>query len=1149
MNPPDSLNRVSKRLSRLSPEKRALFEVKLKQSGHSSSSPQTILPRKNRECAPLSWGQERMWFLHQYDELNRAYNRPAALRITGYLKVDVLLQCLQEIVQRHDILRASFPERHGIPEQNFRSTLPLEMPVINLQSIPAQKQEQEIKRLIQEETQRPFDMARGPLLRFSLLRKSSTDHILVFIIHHIIFDGWSMGIFLGELSTLYQAFCSGKPTPLLELSIQYPDFAQWQRDLFQTDMMKEHLAYWKQQLDGAPPFSELPCDNPGSFKQTFPGVRHTFKVPGAVRETVRDISRREGVTLFMTLFASFLTLLYRYTGQEDLIIGVPVAGRELMETEGLIGMFINTLALRVNLSGNPTFLELLHKVHEVTLAAYAHQQVPFEKIVEELKIKRTGNHPPLFQIMFTVRNIPNYGPYEGAGLKITPIDLDSGIAIYDLSMEVLDVEGSLAVSILYNTDLFDEQSIERFADHYQRLLSGIGSHPAHHISQYQMLSEKELQSLIVDWNARTAEFAQTACIHHLFEFQVQQTPDAVAVVFEGQCITYQELNRRANQVAHLLRRQGVAPETTVGIYIERSLEMIIGLLGILKAGGAYVPLDPAYPRGLTAFMLQDTNAPMIVTQSHLNRRLSRVETQIIDIDSLWQEIKPDWVENPHSGVIPDNLAYIIYTSGTTGKPKGVLISHRNVVGFLHSYGQRTGLDVPRIGTSVITFSFDTSVEEIFSILCFGGTLHIIRPENSTNPDYFARYLVERHINTSYILPTFIPDIASHLHELGLPLNFRCLLTGLESKKQKVLQTFRDLSAEILILNGYGPTEVTYGATSYTFEKAVESEREVPIGSVFPNYETYIVDERMNVIPVGLKGELLIGGVGISRGYHNRPDVTAEKFIPDLFNPEKMNRLYRTGDLTRYLPEGTICFHGRIDNQVKLRGYRIELQHIAAVLQQHPAVGKTTVIVREETSGQKYLVAYIIPDQNTVCGDTKNDPEQKYLVEKLQPLLRQHLESKVPHYMIPAAFVFLNKFPLTPTDKIDIRSLPPPDHVHPEQSGKFVAPRNHLEEVIAGIWSHILKYESIGVYNNFFDLGGHSLLATQIISRIRDYFKLDLTIQNMFEYPTIDQMTKYLLKCESKPGQLETIARLLKEVMSMTATDRKKVLNQQREQRE
>lgn len=964
------MSRFSKRNFERSAKKQALLEALLQEEGLSSSPSPKISLRKDTSSLPLSFAQARLWFLNQLEPNSAAYNIPVALHLKGQIDISALQQSLNEILRRHEALRTTFVAVEGQPVQviapveTFRRNASTILSVVDLQEFPPEHREQQALHLATELAQQPFDLARDLLLRAKLLRLDQNDHVLVLTIHHIVFDGWSLGVFIQELALLTQAFTLGKPSPLPELSIQYADFALWQRQWLQGEVLENQLAYWKQQLAELPVL-QLPTKRPRPAVQASRGAVEYLMLPQSLTEALKALSQQSGVSLFMTLLAAFKTLLYRYTGQDDIVVGSGIANRNRAELEPLIGFFVNTLVLRTDLSGNPSFLELLDRVRKITLDAYDHQDLPFEKLVEELQPERDLARMPLFQVAFVLQNAP-MGVLELPGLTLNPLAIHTKTARFDLEVELVEKPEGLYGSFEYNTDLFDAATITRMLGHFQTLLEGIVADPEQRIADLPLLTAAERQQLLVDWNDTQVDYPQDKCIHQLFEAQVEQTPDAPAVVFQDKQLTYRQLNRRANQVAHYLRSLGVGVESLVALCLEPSLEMVVGILGILKAGGAYLPLDPAYPQERLAFMLQDAQVSVLLTQKHLVEQLPDSQVQVVYWDADWEMIIAlNSDRNPKSQVTADNLAYVIYTSGSTGQPKGVEIQHSGLVN-LATWHQRTYSVTPvDRATQLAGLAFDASVWELWPYLTAGASIHIPDSEallRSADRELCLSPLkLIEWLATEAITICFMPTpLAAIVLEEQLPTQWalRFLLTGGDKLHRVPRKAFT-----FNLVNHYGPTENTVVTTCATVGCA--SDTPPPIGRAIANTQVYILDANLQPVPIGVPGELYISGVGLARGYLNRPELTVEKFISHPFSDEPGVRLYKTGDLARYLPDGNIEFLGRIDQQVKIRGFRIELGEIEAVLSQHPAVQETVVLAREYDSSDKRLVAYVVPNKGEI----------------------------------------------------------------------------------------------------------------------------------------------------------------------------------------
>jgi len=1025
----------------------------------------------------LSFAQQRLWFLSQLEVHNTFYNMAAAVRLQGQLNQAALAQSLNEILRRHEVLRTHIKTVDEQPEPVISSVTTLPLPVLDLSELPTAQQETKVQELIRAEAQQPFDLKTDLMLRVKLLRLGEQEHIALFTMHHIASDGWSIDVLVQELSVLYQAFCHQQSSPLPELPIQYVDFAAWQRQWLQGEVLAAQLAYWRQHLEGAPTVIELPTDYPRPAVQTFQGATYTFVLSQEQSIALKSLSQQEGSTLFMTLLAAFKTLLYRYTGSEDIVVGSPVANRNRAELEGLIGFFVNTLVLRTDLSGNPSFRELLSRIREVALGAYAHQDLPFEKLVEELQPQRNLSYNPLFQVMFVLQNTPK-SEIRLSGLTLSAVESDRTTAMFDLTLYIEETDSGLIGTFEYSTDLFEAGTIARMAGHLQTLLCGLVTDPDHHLYELPLLPEAEYNTLLCEWNNTQTDYPLNLCIHALFEAQVERTPDAVAVVFAGQQLTYQELNQRANQLAHHLQQLGVRPEELVGIYVERSLEMIVGLLGILKAGGAYVPLDPAYPQERLAFMLSDSQVAIVLTQQPLLANLPQHQAQVLCLDTDWETIRQNSVDNPVHCATPKNLAYLIYTSGSTGLPKGVQIPHGAVVNFLTSMARQPGLTASDILLAITTISFDIAALELYLPLITGARVVLASRETATDGKKLIQSLTASGATVMQATPATWRMLLAAGWQGSQELKILC---GGEALP-------RDLAAQLLVRgaavwNLYGPTETTIWSTAYQLEATQLEKSLVPIGRPIANTTIYLLDSFGQPVPIGVPGELYIGGAGVARGYLNRPELTTQRFI---LHPVG-GRLYKTGDLARYRSDGTLEYLGRTDYQVKLRGFRIELGEIEAVLSQHPAVAQAVAIVREDEPDNQYLAAYIVVQ--VPSADLTHE-------------LRQFFAQKLPHYMIPSAFVRLETLPLTPNGKVNRRDLPAPDVGNDYGQRTFVPPRNPVEEAVVGMWVQILGVEPVGIYDNFFELGGHSLLATQLISRLENCFEVELPLRRLFEEPTV-----------------------------------------------
>ncbi|WYL98779.1 MAG: amino acid adenylation domain-containing protein [Gloeotrichia echinulata CP02] len=1066
------------------------FLKEAKIATQATAAPIVAVDRKG--LLPLSYAQQRMWFLHQLDSNNPAYNESIQLRLNGKLNITALEQSIHNIIRRHESLRTAFITIDGKPFQKINPSFTITLPVVDLQNLS----EIEVENKITQEVCQPFNLETGDLSRFKLLRVGEDSHILVITMHHIITDGWSMGILLKELSSLYpgcQEIAANVATVLPDLNIQYGDFVVWQRQNITGELLERQLDYWKQQLADAPPLLELPTDKPRPPIQSFVGATQEFKIDLNLTTQLKSISQQSGATLFHTLLTAFVSLLYRYSGQNDISIGCPIANRNHTEIESLIGFFVNTVVLRHQIPNNCSFSQLLAQVRQVALAADANQDVPFEEVVEALHPERSLSYNPLFQVMFAWENF-SLDTWELPDLTLTPQIVERGISQFDLSLSVWETKQELIARWEYSSDLYTADTITRMTGHLQTLLSAIVINPDQSIHKLPLLTEKEQEQVLVLWNQTETDYPKDKCIHQLFAEQVERTPEAIALIYDNQKLTYQQLNTKANQLAHYLQSLGVKPEDLVGICVERSPELIISLLAVLKAGAAYVPLDPNYPSERLAYIIKDAQVSVLLTKQHLVDIWCDDEAKIIYLDKDQQILHSQSQENPVSEVQPENLAYVIYTSGSTGQPKGVTIEHRSVVNFIEAAISIYGISQNDRILQFATINFDAAVEEIYSTLFSGATL-ILRTEEMLNSlSTFMQKCREWEITILDLPTAYWQQLTTELvtTSVSLPQTLRRVIIGGEAASPATLKLWQkyiefhiqryQLSEPPRLLNTYGPTEATVVTTIYQLPTE-NIPPLLPIGKPIANSQTYILDQYLQPLPIGIPGELYIGGIGLARGYLNRPDLTQQNFV---VYPLNNSRLYKTGDLARYLPDGNIEFLGRVDHQVKLRGFRIELGEIEAVLTTYPQVKAAVVILREDTPGIKRLVAYL------VTSEKSSNHNQ----------LRDFLQQKLPDYMVPSAFVVLDTLPLTPNGKIDRRALPVPTISN--DSEQFAAPRTPTEEVLTGIWQEVLRLEKVGIHDNFFELGGDSIISIQIIARANQK-GIQITTKQLFKSQTIAQL--------------------------------------------
>jgi len=1023
---------------------------------------------------PLSFAQESLWFLAQLKSASASYNIPIKLRLLGEVDGDILRRSLTEIVRRHEILRTCYRTVAGRPIQVIAAPEPFSLPIVDLLAIPEEAREAEVARLCGEEAQRPFALDHDLMLRAVLYRFEKTKHILFLNIHHIASDAWSLEIFLREFGTLYEAFSQGRSSPLGELPVQYADFAAWQRKRLTDDIYARQLEYWRRQLEGAVPLLDLPTERPRPPVQTFRGSVETSSLPASLSDSLNILSRREGVSLFMTLLAAFQVLLYRYSGQQDISVGSPIANRGRTGLERLIGLFVNTLPLRVDLSGNPTFRQLLVRAREVVLGAYENQDIPFEALVKDLHPERNLSYSPLFQVLFAVQNAaPGI-----VDLKVQSEFVSSATSKFDLSLYMREHSGGMDAEIEYCTDLFGKEMVRQMLDHFTILLRSIIENPDEHINTLPLLTNRDQHRFLVEYNQTKATEGRDQRLDELFEEQAKATPNRDAVAFGDEVLTYRQLDERADRVADHLRLLGVGPNDLVGIYIERSLDMVVGLLGVLKAGGAYLPLDPLYPLDRLLFMLEDAQPVAILTQRQLEKALPRVDTNRVYIDDLSNSRRISTSASARQRSTGD-LAYVIYTSGSTGTPKGVQVTHRSIVNFLRSMRVNPGLTPDDALLAVTTLSFDIAGLELLLPLTVGA-LVVIASVQSTADATQLTSLLERHRITVMQATPATWHLLLQANWVGSPrLKILC---GGESWSMELAEQLLPRCESLW--NMYGPTETTV----WSSVNQIKSGGRILIGQPIANTSFYVLQPDLQLAPLMVRGELYIGGDGVARGYLNRPELTEEKFIINPFSDDGIGRLYKTGDLVRYLPDGTLEFLGRLDTQVKIRGFRIELDEIASVLRQHAAVKDAAVLVQKNDQYDERLVAFVI-----LASGQRADADD----------LRELVKRRLPPFMVPSALEIVERFPLTPAGKIDRKALQKSPVRRREGSGSHASPRTATERAVADIWSDILGIRSVGAHDDFFDLGGHSLMIVRVIYQINANLNVRLGVPDLFQNPTVE----------------------------------------------
>ncbi|MEL6325670.1 MAG: amino acid adenylation domain-containing protein [Cyanobacteria bacterium J06626_23] len=1128
---------------------------------------EAIVPVERSTPLPLSDAQQRQWVLAQLEPESPFYIIPMAVRVQGELALDWLQQSLEHVVARHEVLRTAFQDVEGKAQLEIYPQVDVSVPLMDFSDLDEVSQQERVREQIQREARTPFDLSQASLLRMQVMRLSATDHVILLSLHHIITDGWSMGILVRELAQIYDALQFKRSVELPPLPIQYVDYAVWQQR--QIERQQQQLAYWQEQLQGVPPLLELPTDYPRPAVQSFEGATYEFRLSTEQTQALQALSQQQGVTLFMTLLATFQVLLYRYSGVEDLVMGTPIANRQRSELEGLIGLFVNTLVLRTDMSGNPRFEELLGRVRAMALDAYAHQSVPFEQVVDALEVPRSWSHSPLFQVMFVLQNASEAVTFEGGALDTAlawqPLPMASDTAKFDLTLSMRLDDRGLKGTLEYRTDLFTADTMHLMAGHLRQLLKVIPQQPTSRIAELPMLTKSE-QKQLRQWNQTQADYPTHLCLHQLFEQQVEKTPDAIALIAANQQLSYRELNSRANQLAHYLQKHNVGPETLVGICMERTADMVVALLAILKAGGAYVPLDPAYPEERLAFILRDAQVALLLTSQALSIPVPEAIPSIT-VETLWNTRLAKFpTTNPTSGVSTDHLAYVIYTSGSTGKPKGVAIEHRSPVALSHwaqavfTAEQLSGV---LAGTSLC---FDLSVFELFVPLSWGGT--VILAENVLQLPLIAAANEVTLVNT-------VPSAATALLQIdGFPATVTTLNLAGEPLPPSLVQQLYQVPHIQHVFNLYGPSEDT---TYSTYARMEPNTTLSPIGHPIANTQAHILDAHLQPVPVGVPGELYLSGAGVARGYLNRPELTAERFVANPFYQGTGNReqrieqrvngewvignsttqlptthyplptthyplpstLYKTGDRVRHLPNGSLEYLGRLDNQVKVRGFRIELAEIESALLTHTAIEQAAVNPWTDDAGNQRLVAYFVKvegrrqlvlseierkaeegDKEQGTGNREQNPIQNTLREeqssikfKIQnslphhsitpQILRQHLADQLPDYMLPALFIELDELPRLPNGKLDRGALPIPEEA--ERTAEAIAPTTDLEAELVAIWQELLPVAQVGIHDNFFELGGDSILALQAIAKAHR-LGLQLTPRDLFQHQTIARLS-------------------------------------------
>ncbi|HKV11335.1 MAG TPA: amino acid adenylation domain-containing protein, partial [Thermoanaerobaculia bacterium] len=1075
--------------------------------------PEPPAPVERRGDLPLSFAQERLWFLDQLEPGSPLYNMPVALLLEGELDVAALGAALAQVVRRHEVLRTTFASQGGRPVQVIREPAPAHLPVVDLGGLEPDLREGVTRELIREAARRPFDLARGPLLRAFLVRQGEREHALVAGTHHIASDGWSMTLLERELALLYGTFAAGRPSPLPELPLQYADFAVWQRGWLQGEVLAAELDVWRRRLAGAPVL-ELSTDRPRPAVPSRRGAVRLVAFPADLSQGLDALARERGATLFMVLLAGFQALLSRYTGQEDVSVGTPVAGRNRVEIEPLIGFFVNTLVLRTGLSGDPGLGELLGRVREVTLEAHAHQDLPFERLVEELHPERSLAHTPFFQVLLDLAHAAP-APSRLPGLRARSLEAGTETAKFDLTLNLLRGEEGIAGSLVYATELFDDATAGRLLDHFEALLAGAVASPGSPVSELPLLAAAERRQILEEWSPVWTSPPPERCLHEIFAERAAEAPEAPALVFEGAALSYGELDRRAERLARRLRRLGVGPESRVGLCLERSFELVIAILGILKAGGAYVPLDPSHPRERRAWALTDSGAALLVSRSELITDLPDHAARTVLLDA--PETPGEEEGGPAAGAegTADNAAYVIYTSGSTGRPKGVVVTHCHVTRLFTATAPSFPFDESDVWTLFHSAAFDFSVWELWGALLHGGRLVIVPYLVSRSPEAFRELLVAERVTVLNQTPSAFHSLMRADEAAAGELSLRWVIFGGEALDLRTLGPWFDRHGDERprLVNMYGITETTVHVTCRPLTRADAARGGSAIGGPIPDLRLALLDRRGGLVPVGVPGELYVGGAGVARGYHDRPELTAARFVPDPWSGTPGARLYRSGDLARRLPNGDLEYLGRIDHQVKVRGFRIELGEIEAALHRSPGVRESVVLALDDPQGGRRLVAFLV-------GETGSRPDAGEVQERLQQTL--------PEYMVPSAWVVLDALPLTPNGKVDRRALAETGAAATparREAVEIEAPRTPVEELLAGIWAELLRVDQVGLHDSFFDLGGHSLLATQLIARVRQAFGCEMPLRTLFERPTVAGLAAAIAEARGTGRVLPPLAAL------------------------
>ncbi len=1124
------MSNLPTRLAALSSAQRALFEYWLLERNQAVKPKLQIQPRNTADPSPLSFAQQRLWFIHQLHPTSPVYNMPKLFRLKGKLNQHALQSALDMIVQRHEVLRTIFPKLSSpgadLPVQVICPPQPVPIKRQDLQGHAGADRETRARELVRQAIYQPFDLTTDLMLRAFLLQLAADDQILLLVIHHSATDGWSMRVLAQEFAQLYTAVCTNQPVTLPALAIQYADYSVWQRQWLTGERLATRLAYWQQQFATTPPLLDLPVDRPRALHQTDHGAHEIYLLPPALTVATRAFCLRENVTLFMTLLAAFQTLLHRYTGQTDIVIGTPIANRTPLETERLIGFFVNTLALRGDLTGDPTVRELLDRVRQVALGAYDHSELPFEKLLEELPIARDPSHHALFQVMFALQNLPDI-TLTLPDLTLEPFAIDKGTAPFDLYMNITDSKGELKVALYYRTDLFDQATVRRMLGHFDTLLTAmVAAQPggaALRLSQLPILTAAERRQLLTDWNATQQPVEAAVCVHHLFEAHCHRHPQQTALIYRETALTYQALNVHANQLAHHLQNRGVAPAgqgtPLVAICLQRTPEATVALLAVLKAGGAFLCLDPAWPAERLATVLQQAGVAWLITSSDAAENLpAPAQRTSIYLDREAEQIRQAPTTNPAVAIDPADLAYVVTTSGSTGIPKCIMVPQRAISNYAAFSAQTFAICHTDRRLQFSSFGSEHFIADMLVYLAYGAAL-VFRPaEEALVLGDFLAFLETQQISIASLPSAYWQQWALALAEepLPIPSRLRLVITGMDVVKPAPFALWQTkIGKRLRWINLYGPAETTCASSWYEADFAsTEPLARIPIGRPIPNTQIYLLDPALQPVPIGVTGEIYIGGAGVAHGYCNQPTQTAEKFIA---NPYGAGTLYKTGDLARYLPDGQLDFLGRQDHQVKIRGFRIELQEIEQQLMAHPTVTAAVVVAHRDQAAEQ-LVAYLVPAPGALING---------------PQLRHYLKQQLPNYMIPQNFVLIETMPMTANGKINRLALPVPDFNRMAVTACFVTPRNAVETQIATIWCELLQVRAIGVHDDFFEWGGHSLLATRIVSHVNQRFGVEFPLRALFDRPTIAEMALLITRLQAQQLDPSTLEAIISDLEGLT----------------